>query len=59
MNFTIAKITGNTVDLCASCEKDWESCDSKEGEFVFGDGKNNICCCAKYYPLKTREEEEA
>lgn len=41
------KIIDNPVDLCSSCEYNYENCPAKEGDYLFGCG-NNICTCRKY-----------
>lgn len=47
-------ISGNEVNLCESCEKNWESCDAYDGDYYEGD--NGICCCAKYVACMTNDE---
>ena len=44
-------IRDNTVNLCDSCRKDYETCDSYEhkGNYFEGD-YGAVCCCAKYEP---------
>lgn len=44
------KIHGNKVDLCRTCEKNYERCDAYDGEYLFGD-TDNICCCKRYEPV--------
>lgn len=44
-------IQGNTVNLCDSCRKDYESCNSYgiHEDYIESD-TGDICCCAKYEP---------
>lgn len=50
------KIENNSVNLCDSCEKDCETCDAYDKDYLPGDCDTNICCCSKYAPLMTREQ---
>ena len=47
------KIDGNDVDLCKSCEKNYEACDSYDADYFYGD-QDNVCCCARYVPIVSR-----
>lgn len=50
------KIENNSVNLCDSCEKDCETCDAYDKDYLPGDCDTNICCCSRYAPLMTREQ---
>ncbi len=50
------KIENNSVNLCDSCEKDCETCDAYDKDYLPGDCDTNICCCSKYAPLMTRQQ---
>lgn len=49
-------IKGNHVNLCDSCSKTLPECDAMASDVMMGDGKgkDNICMCSKYKPLKWR-----
>lgn len=51
-----AVIEDNAVDLCVSCRYTYEDCPSRGGDVLYGKGRENICCCVCYIPVRTREE---
>lgn len=53
-------LEGNLVDLCASCKYTYEDCPARCEDVLFGDTKtaDNVCCCVRYEPVRTREEVE-
>ena len=44
-----ARIMGNKVDLCKTCEKNYERCHAYEKDYAIGE-QDQICCCGKYMP---------
>lgn len=54
-----AILEGNMVDLCASCRYTYEDCPSRCEDVLFGDNNaDNVCCCTRYVPVRTRAEIE-
>lgn len=45
-----AVIEGNAVDLCVSCRYTYEDCPSRGGDVLYGEGRENICCCVPISP---------
>lgn len=50
-------IRDNKVNLCDSCRKDYESCDSYgiENDYIESD-TGDICCCTKYEPKGGKDD---
>lgn len=50
-------IQGNRVNLCDTCEKDYESCDSYgiNNDYIESD-TGDICCCTKYEPKGGKDD---
>lgn len=52
-------IQGNHVHLCNSCVYLYPACPAEHTDIMFGDGegKDNVCCCNKYNPIRSRDKD--